>query len=129
MKHENVTEEIQETASLYALGALSQHEARAFKFHMDEGCEVCARELVRFERVLAGLGMGAPEVEPPAYIRDRLAARLEQEPQVSSCPASRTGRAKKCLAPRSTPTSHGSLPRRWLSLRWSLLLSIGGTRK
>jgi anti-sigma-K factor RskA len=85
LKHENVTEEIQETASLYALGALSQHEARAFEFHMDEGCEVCARELVRFERVLAGLGMGAPEVEPPAYLRDRLAARLEQEP-VSPAP-------------------------------------------
>jgi anti-sigma-K factor RskA len=83
LKHENVTEEIQETASLYALGALSQHEARAFEFHMDEGCEVCARELLRFERVLAGLGMGAPEVEPPAYLRDRLAARLKEERPVS----------------------------------------------
>jgi anti-sigma-K factor RskA len=86
LKHENVTEEIQETASLYALGALSQHEARAFEFHMGEGCEVCARELVRFERVLADLGMGVPPIEPPAYIRDRLVARLEQERPVSPPP-------------------------------------------
>ena len=101
MKHENVTEEIQETASLYALGALSQHEARAFEFHMDEGCEVCARELVRFERVLAGLGMGAPEVEPPAYLRDRLAARLEQEP-VSPAPL-RGPLERKSVSPPARP--------------------------
>ena len=94
MRHQNVTEEIQETASLYALGALSQHEARAFEFHMDEGCEVCAAELGRFERVLAGLGMGAPQVEPPAYVRDLLAARVADEPRVvppSSLPVDQKG--------------------------------------
>jgi anti-sigma-K factor RskA len=102
LKHENVTEEIQETASLYALGALSQHEARVFKFHMDEGCEVCARELVRFERMLAGLGMGVPPVEPPAYIRDRLAARLEQERQVSPAPL-RGPVEQKSVSPTARP--------------------------
>jgi anti-sigma-K factor RskA len=99
LKHENVTEEIQETASLYALGALSQHEARAFEFHMDEGCEVCAGELLRFERVLAGLGMGAPQVEPTAYIRDRLAARLEQERSVSPPPRRKPVEQKSVSAP------------------------------
>jgi anti-sigma-K factor RskA len=102
LKHENVTEEIQETASLYALGALSQHEARAFEFHMDEGCEVCARELVRFERVLAGLGMGVPPIEPPASIRDRLAARLEQERPISSPPL-RVHADQKGVSPPARP--------------------------
>lgn len=79
MKHDKATEEIQELAALYALGSLSQHEARAFELHLREGCSVCEAELRLFEQVAAGIGLGAPEVEPSDYLRDLLAARIERE--------------------------------------------------
>jgi anti-sigma-K factor RskA len=65
---------------LYALGALSQHEARAFEVHLRQGCEVCERELREFTGVVDALSAGAPEAAPPAYLRDVLGARIEKEP-------------------------------------------------
>ena len=79
MRHERVTEQIRETASLYALGALSQSEARAFEDHLNRGCPVCASQLRRFESVVSGIGFAAPEVQPPAELREVLFSRLEQE--------------------------------------------------
>jgi len=79
LRHDVPTEEGQETAALYALGALSQHEARAFEVHLRQGCEVCQRELNEFAGVVDALGAGAAEVAPPHYLRDLLSARIEKE--------------------------------------------------
>jgi anti-sigma-K factor RskA len=79
LNHERVTREGQETAALYALGALSQHEARAFDTHLREGCTACQAELEQFNQVLEVLGTAAPPVAPPGYLRDLLAARIERE--------------------------------------------------
>ena len=84
MRHDVPTEESQESAALYALGSLSQHEARAFEVHLRQGCEVCERELHEFTGVVDALSAGAPEAAPPAYLRDLLGARIEKE---SSLPA------------------------------------------
>ncbi len=78
MKHERATGEIQETAALYALGSLSQHEARGFESHLREGCAVCAAELAQFENVVGMLGLTASEADPPVYLRELLAAHVEQ---------------------------------------------------
>ncbi len=78
MKHERVTGETQETAALYALGSLSQHEARGFENHLKEGCAVCEAELAQFENVVGTLGLTASEAEPPGYLRELLAAHVEQ---------------------------------------------------
>ena len=80
MKHDRVTTEIQETAALYALGALSQQESQAFYSHLSEGCEVCKTELSQFDQVVDDLGSSAPIVAPPEYLRDLLMARIEREP-------------------------------------------------
>jgi len=64
---------------LYALGALSQHEARAFEVHLREGCPVCQAEISQYESVTGELGLAAPAVPPPAYLRELLVARLERE--------------------------------------------------
>lgn len=77
MKHERPTGEIQETAALYALGSLSQHDARAFENHLKEGCGVCSAELRRFEGVVGFLGLTASDAEPPAYLRELFAAHVE----------------------------------------------------
>lgn len=83
MKHLEVSEEIREKAALYALGALSQHEARAFEVHLLEGCGVCHTELSDFQDVVSALNAGYQEETPPAYLRDLLAARISREPQTS----------------------------------------------
>ena len=84
MKHQEVSEETQEKAALYALGALSQHETRAFEDHLHEGCDVCKAELSEFQDVISALDAGVAEEAPPAYIRDLLAARISREPQIES---------------------------------------------
>jgi anti-sigma-K factor RskA len=84
LKHETITEEGQETAALYALGALSQNEARAFEAHLREGCSICQRELQEYEGIVGMIGSSAEPIAPPTYLRDLLTARLEKETQVTS---------------------------------------------
>jgi len=79
LNHDCVTREGQETAALYALGALSQHEARAFDRHLREGCLVCHAELEQFDEVVGLLGTVAAPVAPPGYLRDLLTVRIERE--------------------------------------------------
>lgn len=72
MKLNHTAEETTEQASLYALGALSQNEARAFQEHLEAGCEVCASEVALFEPVVTALGLAAAEAQPPARAREKL---------------------------------------------------------
>jgi anti-sigma-K factor RskA len=87
LKHERVTEEVRELAALYALGALTQHEARSFEIHLPD-CPVCKAELTRLEHAVAGIGLSVEETETPEYLRDLLLARIEHEPQASVSVAS-----------------------------------------
>jgi hypothetical protein len=81
LKHERATEEVRELSALYALGALTQHEAHSFEIHLRD-CPVCKSELSRLEHAAAGIGLAAGEVETPEYLRDLLIARVERETQV-----------------------------------------------
>jgi hypothetical protein len=79
MKHDAATEETREQAALYALGALSQIEARAFDVHIREGCSACETELHGFDGVVGVLGLYPEPASPPIYLRDLLVARIEKE--------------------------------------------------
>ncbi|HXG67856.1 MAG TPA: anti-sigma factor, partial [Blastocatellia bacterium] len=79
MRHVTITEEYQEFAALYALGALSQHEARAFEEHLRGGCTVCETEVAEFDKVVAALGYAEAEAQTPTYLRDILMGRIERE--------------------------------------------------
>ena len=83
MKHQGITEESQTTAALYALGALSQHEAQSFENHLSEGCAVCTDELKEFNGVATTIGLASAEATPPPYLRDLLMSRIEKEAQTS----------------------------------------------
>jgi anti-sigma-K factor RskA len=72
---------VRELAALYALGALTQHEARSFEIHLQEGCPVCAAELRRFEHTVTNMGFAAEELPSPEYMRDLLMVRIEREKQ------------------------------------------------
>jgi anti-sigma-K factor RskA len=79
LNHHRVTREGQETAALYALGALSQIQACTFDVHLREGCPACDTELKEFDEVVGVMGSVAAPVAPPAYLRDLLTARIERE--------------------------------------------------
>jgi anti-sigma factor ChrR (cupin superfamily) len=80
MKHSfTEDEEMEERAALYALGALSHHEARAFEEHLTEGCPTCAALLKDYEQTVTQLAFDAPEAMPPAGAREKLMARLASE--------------------------------------------------
>jgi anti-sigma factor ChrR (cupin superfamily) len=80
LKHEHLTEEHQEQAALYALGALDPSDAREFEAHLAAGCAACAEELKTFKTVVADFGLSAGEAAPPASAREKLLASLATEP-------------------------------------------------
>jgi anti-sigma factor ChrR (cupin superfamily) len=82
--HRFSQQEMTERASLYALGALSQSEAKAFEEHLTEGCETCASELQSFEDVERSLALSAPEAAPPALVRERLLSLVAEEARAQS---------------------------------------------
>lgn len=80
MKHTGTEHDSgQERAALYALGALSQHEARSFEEHLADGCPTCAAELGDFGRVVEALALGATPAEPPGGAREKLLARISAD--------------------------------------------------
>ena len=81
LKQDKNIEEKQERAALYALGALSQHEARAFEARVSDGDKDSKEALAAFEKVVEALGYSANPVQPPAYLKDVLQTRLQREPQ------------------------------------------------
>ena len=94
-------------AALYALGSLTQPEARSFEMHLKEGCAACEAELRRFERTVAGIGFATDETHPPDHVRDQLMARIEKEPQLSMV-AGAPAKEEKMEPPKQEP----SRPRR-----------------
>lgn len=73
--------DVRELAALYAIGALTQQEARSFEMHINEECPVCEAELRNFEHAAATMGFACEERETPEYVRDLLLIRIEREPQ------------------------------------------------
>lgn len=83
MADERHTELIAEQVALYALGALSQHEARAFAKRLAEGDTTYATELQAFEHVVEALGFSAPEAAPSNAVRERLLANVSAIPHAA----------------------------------------------
>ncbi|HEU4932742.1 MAG TPA: cupin domain-containing protein [Pyrinomonadaceae bacterium] len=86
MKHSVADDELRAQLALYALGALSQQEARVVEHHLAEGCEVCAAQLQPFESVVEALGFAVLPATPPAGVRAKLISRLAEETQAVSPP-------------------------------------------
>ena len=87
MKHSVADDQVREQLALYALGALSQQEARAVENHLAEGCEVCVSELQSFESVVGALGLAVPPVTPPPDVRAKLLTQLREETEAVSRPS------------------------------------------
>jgi anti-sigma factor ChrR (cupin superfamily) len=91
-----VDEKITEQAAMYALGCLSQSEARAFERRLAEGEGGYAEESAVFDAVVTSLALGASERPPSAEMRERLLARVAIE-------ASQKGRYEAEKPPASLP--------------------------
>lgn len=76
MSERVLAHEMIDVAALYALGVLTQHEARAFEEHLGERCEACEAELKSFEGTVGALAYAAPEEAPPVSLRAQLLNRL-----------------------------------------------------
>jgi anti-sigma-K factor RskA len=123
LKHDILTEEAQETAALYALGALCQHDSRAFEQHLVEGCSVCEAETRSFEKIAVALA-AAELASPPANVRELLTSRIQREPRAADAERASTGAKVVPLArpPAAIPAAArpSAAPRR--ENRWSVAL-------
>jgi anti-sigma factor ChrR (cupin superfamily) len=97
MRHGLPEDELRERAALYALGAMTMHEARAFEEHLGEGCDVCAAEWHAFASVVGQLGFEAVPQAPSPAAREKLFARLANETTTAPRPAASSPAAQSNL--------------------------------
>lgn len=93
-----ICDECTELLELYAAGALEKTEADALRHHLDTGCEQCASRLDEALQEVSLIAATVPLVEPPASLRDRIAASVRATPQVVVIPTK-----KKATASSFTP--------------------------
>ena len=130
MTHELDKEDYEEKAALYALGALSQHEARSFERHLAEGCSSCEVAMLQFDQVVGALAFELTPATPSVYLRDMLLARIEREGQSENVSTSRTQPANLFPGSRQVTTTFsqkGSRPQSSfgrLILPWAVAASL-----
>jgi anti-sigma-K factor RskA len=71
-------EQLRDLLPALSLGALDADERREVAAHVST-CADCAAELAALERVVNGIGLEAPPVTPPAALKGKVLARIEDE--------------------------------------------------
>lgn len=94
----------------YALGTLTEQEARAFAAHLP-ACEECRRSVRDLLAVAEALGRALPPQTPPAGLRDRVLAR-----------ATSPAMPERHVRPMPTPRSRGVYP--WLAAAAALVAVV-----
>lgn len=74
-------EEMTELAALYALKALGDEEQRQFERSLETASTTVREEVATFQDVAQELAFSGPAIAPPASLKERLMARIAQEPQ------------------------------------------------
>ncbi len=77
-----------DNVAAYALGALDEAEAAAFREHV-AGCVVCQDELATFEQVVTALPMSTPAYRAPRRLRRRVMQAVAEESRASTAPVRR----------------------------------------
>ena len=106
---------LRELTGAYALGALGDEEKRALEAHLTS-CAECAAEVRAFGDVARGLDRTVPQVDPPASLRGRVIARVENMAAKSAVPPA-------VVSPQSTDRFSGAV---WLALAASLIAGVLG---
>jgi len=78
MKHQQLTDELQERAMLYAAGALEEPERNEYSRHLaEDDCAVCKAEVLESEAAAQSLAMMLPMQTPSESVKQRLLAQVE----------------------------------------------------
>ena len=73
MKHSHITDDLQEQASLYAAGAMTDTERLEYQRHLeDDQCAVCQAEVNELQAAASMLAFTAPSGAPSPAVRERL---------------------------------------------------------
>jgi anti-sigma-K factor RskA len=87
MKHLEISQELQEKALLFAIGALPEDERRDYARHLEQdGCEVCLAESLELQSVAQTLALSLPPETPSADIKARLMAGVRAEDRLQVLP-------------------------------------------
>jgi len=104
-------DEQRELAALYALGALTPAERRAFEAHLAD-CAECTAEVQSLSAVTGALAQAVPQQDPPASLRARILGQIGGDvPRAGQSPSVRRPLATAYLA--------------WLATAALLVLAIG----
>jgi hypothetical protein len=74
---------------LYAIGALETADAEAFRYHLESGCQQCRERLDEAITQAALISSTIPLEEPPAGLRNRIAASVNLKPVIAMPPKKR----------------------------------------
>jgi len=78
MRHQQLTDELQERALLYASGALDEQERTEYSRHLEEDdCTVCKAEVLESEAAAQSLAFMLPMQTPSQSVKQRLLAQAE----------------------------------------------------
>jgi anti-sigma-K factor RskA len=78
MRHQQLTDELQERALLYAAGALDEPERTEYSRHLQEDdCAVCKAEVLESEAAAQSLAMMLPLQTPSESVKQRLLDQAE----------------------------------------------------
>src|SRR5438876_4262518 len=73
MRHTQLTDDLQEQASLYAAGAMTESERQEFVRHLEEDqCAVCVSEVKELQSVASMLAFDTALATPSPSVRERL---------------------------------------------------------
>jgi anti-sigma-K factor RskA len=89
MKHSHITDELQEKASIYALGAMPEDERNEYVRHLQEDdCAVCLQEVREMESTASLLTFSVPLSDPSPAVKERLMsqARSKAVPRTETPP-------------------------------------------
>ena len=77
-------QELAELAALYALKALGDEEQRQFERSLETASTAVREEVTAFQDVARELAFSGPAIAPPASLKERIMARIAQEPAEES---------------------------------------------
>ena len=81
-QHHSISDELREQAALYSLGLLEPELSVVYKEHVT-ACALCRDEVRAFDEAASELAFDA-EIEPPAYLRARVLASIQDPPDAIS---------------------------------------------
>lgn len=78
MKHTRLTDDLQEQASLYAAGAMTESEREQYARHLEEDeCAVCRSEVTELQSSISLLAFTLPSSGPSPSVKTRLMQQAE----------------------------------------------------